>query len=266
MKPFLKWAGGKYKIINTIVESLPEGTHLIEPFTGSAAVFLNTKYIRYTLADANKDLIDVYKELQNNPSQFIADCKALFCLAENTEESYYRLREKFNSTSNTHEKATIFVYLNRHCFNGLCRYNSSGKFNVPFGRYLKPYFPEAELQFFAEQCKNATFICADFRLVMSTAKKGDVVYCDPPYAPLSETSNFNDYIAGGFNSKDQEDLADLATLLSNRGVSVIISNHNTKYTREIYKMAELKKFGVQRFIASKGSNRIIADELLALYS
>ena len=266
MRPFLKWAGGKYKLIDRIKEQIPlGGGRLIEPFVGSGAVFLNTDFEENILADANQDLINIFNELKNSSEKFISDCKKLFDGSKNNEESFYALRSEFNSTDDSYLKATIFIYLNRHCFNGLCRYNSKGHFNVPFGRYTKPYFPENELVEFSIKCQKAQFFCADFRDVMKMAERGDVVYCDPPYAPLTETSNFSNYTAGGFNLKDQEDLAQLAKELRTQGVYVLISNHDTAFTQSIYKDAKKLSFGVQRYIASKSADRIIASELLAIY-
>ena len=145
MKPFLKWAGGKYRIIDKIISALPKKKTLIEPFVGSGAVFLNTEYENYILADTNTDLISLYLILQEHGIEFIRFTESLFSDTNNHEKVFYELRNEFNITKDVERKAAIFVYLNRHCFNGLCRYNSKGEFNVPFGRYSKPYFPFQEM-------------------------------------------------------------------------------------------------------------------------
>ena len=145
MKPFLKWVGGKYKIIDHILKNLPNGKKLIEPFAGSGAVFLNTDFEEYLIADTNTDLINLYKQVQTNGEDFIAYASALFIPDNNTETKFYTLRSEFNDCTEPARKAALFVYLNRHCFNGLCRYNSKGKFNVPFGRYSKPVFPNTAI-------------------------------------------------------------------------------------------------------------------------
>lgn len=265
MKPFLKWAGGKYRIIDKIISALPKKKTLIEPFVGSGAVFLNTEYENYILADTNTDLISLYLILQEHGIEFIRFTESLFSDTNNHEKVFYELRNEFNITKDVERKAAIFVYLNRHCFNGLCRYNSKGEFNVPFGRYSKPYFPFQEMLSFHEKSKNAEFKNQDFRVSMKDAKGDCVVYCDPPYAPLTLTANFSSYTKNGFNQKDQEDLALLAHDLSKKNIPFVISNHDTVYTRNIYSLAKINNFDVQRFIASKAANRIKAAELVATY-
>ncbi|MCY7367238.1 MAG: Dam family site-specific DNA-(adenine-N6)-methyltransferase, partial [Chamaesiphon sp.] len=133
MKPFLKWAGSKYKIIDKITESLPDGNRLIETFVGSGSVFLNTNYHEYIVADTNADLINLYSCIKDKGIDFIEYAKHLFVSENNNQESFYSLRKEFNETQDVDKKSAIFIYLNRHCFNGLCRYNSKNQFNVPFG-------------------------------------------------------------------------------------------------------------------------------------
>mgnify|MGYP000957575975 CR=1 FL=1 len=265
MKPFLKWAGSKYKIVKRIRESLPRARRLIEPFAGSGAVFLNTSYEEYLIADTNADLINLFKQVQKGGDDFIDYASALFVPSTNTENAYYALREEFNATDDLVRKSALFIYLNRHCFNGLCRYNSKGGFNVPFGRYSSPSFPVKEVHHFAEKSQAATFLLCSFLDTMASAKDGDVVYCDPPYAPLSATSNFTSYTQDGFGDKQQEQLAIAAQKLMNRGIPVIVSNHDTAFTRAIYASASIEAFEVQRFIASDGGKRGKAAELLASF-
>ncbi len=267
MKPFLKWAGGKYRIIDKIKAALPEGRRLIEPFAGSAAVFLNTDYKNNLISDSNADIINIYTQLQKNGKSFVDYCKTFFVKKNNVKEKFYEFREQFNETSSPSLKGALFLYLNRHCFNGLCRYNSKGKFNVPFGKYTAPYFPYEEMLFFYHKSKYATFVCADFKDIMKKAKRGDVVYCDPPYVPLSKTSSFTAYTQGGFGVLEQQQLADVAEALQAKGIPIVISNHDTAFTRHAYKSAKMiKEFDVQRFISSDGNNRGAAQELLAVFS
>ena len=199
VRPFLKWAGNKYRIMDHIQNMLPEGERLVEPFAGSGAVFLNTDYREYLLADNNADLISLYQILSDQGEAFIETCSRLFRDATNKEAYYYRRRDEFNKTRNAVRKAALFIYLNRHGYNGLCRYNSKGGFNVPFGRYKKPYFPAKEMFVFHAKAKNARFVHLDFATVFNDLLIGDVVYCDPPYVPLSKSSNFTAYSAGGFD-------------------------------------------------------------------
>lgn len=159
----------------------------------------------------------------------------------------------------------MFLYLNRHGYNGLCRYNQQGIYNVPFGLYVKPYFPEIEMRYFYQKAQQATFTQNDFRETFMLAQAGDVIYCDPPYAPLVQRSNFSTYTQKKFGEKEQIILADLARMSAARGISVIISNHDTEFTRQQYFDAEIKAFEVKRSINCLGGNRGSAKELLAVF-
>jgi DNA adenine methylase len=266
-RPFLKWAGSKYRVLEHIHEMLPEGQRLIEPFAGSGAVFLNTDFARYLLADTNADLINLYQTLQQQGERFVSECERMFQPRTNQEDYYYRRREEFNRCNDPLRKAVLFIYLNRHGYNGLCRYNATGIFNVPFGRYKRPYFPANELLAFYHKSARAEFVHLDFDAVMQSAQIGDVVYCDPPYVPLSSSANFTCYSAGGFDMPQQQRLADLAEQTRQRGIPVLISNHNTHFTRKAYRSANnIKRFSVRRFISCNGGKRQNAGELLALFS
>lgn len=158
-------------------------------------MFLNTDYDAYVLNDINPDLIGLYNHLKRQPDNFIREARKLFVAEHNHKTAYYRLRTQFNQTEAGFERAQLFLFLNRHGFNGLCRYNKKGGFNVPFGSYKKPYFPEKELWAFAEKAQKATFICESYADAMARAEEDWVIYCDPPYAPLSTTASFTTYSA-----------------------------------------------------------------------
>jgi DNA adenine methylase len=266
MKPFLKWAGGKYRIIDKIRAALPPGNRLIEPFAGSGSVFLNMDYPDNLIADANADLINLFQHVQSGGKEFIEYCQQFFVSGNNQPDAFYHLREEMNTTSDLQLKAALFIYLNRHCFNGLCRYNGKGEFNVPFGRYTKPMLPEPELLNFWSKSQAAKFEVADFANTMNRAEPGDVVYCDPPYVPLTATANFSDYTKEKFGLHEQRKLADLAGELMHQGVSVVISNHDTEFTRSVYSAAKIDAFDVQRFISRDADNRNKVGELLAIFT
>lgn len=266
MKPFLKWAGNKYAIIERIKAVLPAGNRLIEPFTGSGAVFLNTDYPAYQLSDINADLIHLYRYLQKDGKQFVSYCKGLFTPETNNAQTYYLFRDIFNTTTDLRLRAALFVYFNKHGYNGLCRFNASGGFNVPFGKYARPYFPEKEMLAFHARLQDAELQIQDFVTSMKAARPGDVVYCDPPYVPLSETANFTSYSAEGFGIDEQQQLADLARWLSRKGIAVVISNHDTVFTQTAYESAQIISFKVRRYISCKGSGRGQASEMLALFA
>jgi DNA adenine methylase len=264
-RPFLKWAGGKYRIIDNILKVLPSGRRLIEPFVGAGTVFLNTQYAEYLLGDNNQDLINLYHFLQKEGQSFIDYCGDFFISQNNCPDSYYHFRELFNTTQNLRLKAALFLYFNRHGYNGLCRYNAQGKFNVPFGRYKRLDVPTKKMQFFQDKSQNALFQKSDFAETMAQAKKGDIVYCDPPYIPLTKTAFFTKYSKEPFAEREQRLLAKEACRLAKRGVPVVISNHDTPFTREIYAKAKIIPFAVSRFISRDINNRKEVKELLAVF-
>lgn len=265
-RPFLKWAGNKFRILQHIIPMLPAGDRLIEPFAGSAALFLNSNYDQYLLSDRNADLISLYNLLKQGGAEFIDYCAQYFVEQNNRENRYYKLRDEFNSCDDPLRRAALFIYLNRHGYNGLCRYNASGGFNVPFGRYKRPYFPATEMLAFHHKSRDAQFTVGDFKTAMQEAQPGDVIYCDPPYVPLSTSANFTTYSAGGFNLENQQQLADLAQSCAQRGIPVLVSNHNTPFTRKIYQQArKTRRFKVQRYISCNGEKRNSAGEILALF-
>ncbi|BBV38841.1 adenine-specific DNA-methyltransferase [Citrobacter portucalensis] len=264
-RAFLKWAGGKYPLLDDIKRHLPQGECLIEPFVGAGSVFLNTDFSRYILADINSDLISLYNIVKTRTDEYVQASRELFMPETNQAEVYYRFREEFNASEDPFRRAVLFLYLNRFGYNGLCRYNLRGEFNVPFGRYKKPYFPEAELYHFAEKAQNAEFYCLSYEECMNRADSNSVVYCDPPYAPLSATANFTAYHTNSFSPKEQAHLAEMAEKLVSKQIPVLISNHDTPDTREWYRAAKHFQVKVRRSISSNGGTRKKVNELLALY-
>lgn len=267
-RAFLKWAGGKKKLVDDIKRHLPlkNKKRLIEPFVGGGSVFLNLDFEEYLLVDMNKDLINLFNILKNDSSTFIAEAEHYFQSKYNLAEHYYALRKEFNESTDPYYRSLIFLYMNRHGYNGLCRYNKSGGYNVPFGRYKKPYFPQAELEFFAEKSQRAEFMQGDFNIAFSQAKQGDVIYCDPPYSPINRTSNFTSYAGNTFDDEEQIRLVKCAEEARTQKIPTIISNHDLKFTREIYAKAnKLSTLKVHRSISRKGHGRIKVGELMALY-
>jgi DNA adenine methylase len=266
-KPFLKWAGGKYRILDKILRELPTGARFVEPFAGSCAVYLNADFPKALVCDVNSDLISLYRHIQQEGEDFIQYCASFFTSDNNTRSNYMALRDRLNASSETRERAALLLYVNRHAYNGLIRYNSGGGFNVPFGKYKKPYFPLEELRSFSRKTHSTAteFAATDFRSVFTRLKPGDVVYCDPPYVPLSQTASFTAYAGNAFNARDQHDLAACAQEAWQKGIHVVLSNHDTETTRKLYSSAVIKRFAVQRFISCDGDKREAAPELLAVY-
>ena len=265
-RAFLKWAGGKFALTETLRQHLPPGELLVEPFAGAASLFLNSDYPHYHLNDINGDLIALYQQLQQQPQRVINETRALFVPENNNRERYLALRAEFNRGCSALRRAALFIYLNRYGYNGLCRYNKRGLYNVPFGAYARPYFPEQELQTFAAKAKRCQFSSLPFEQLFEQLPQGAVVYCDPPYAPLSPTAAFTGYSGREFTAADQRRLADCALWAAReRGAVVLISNHDLPFTREIYQEAQLSTIAVRRSISRNGHGRKAVGELLALY-
>ena len=269
-RPFLKWAGNKYKVLPFILPIVGAPRRYCEPFGGSLAVALNVDATEYVLSDVNPVLAGLYGILVSKHSdEFIRTCEDLFRPENNLQNRYNELRREFNKSTDAHERARLFVYLNRHCFNGLARYNRRGEFNVPFGKYAGPRCPSESMRAF-----KAHFLAKKTTIMSTTAFNpelysnlgaNDVVYFDPPYVPLSETANFTDYVEGGFSMQNHIELANLAETLRCRGIKVIVSNHDTPQTRELYSRAEIHGLSVARTVAAAGSSRKSAKEILAVF-
>lgn len=265
IRPFLKWAGGKYDLVDRIKQYLPEGKTLIEPFVGAGAVFLNTDYKNYILNDINEDLINLYLTIQQDGESFIQDAKPFFTKRRNTEGAYYSLRNRFNNSTDIYERSLIFLYLNKFGYNGLCRYNKLGEFNVPFGRHKTFKFPQEQLEHFYEKSQKAKFLCEDFAKTFKRSRPSQVIYCDPPYVPLSDTANFSEYSAYGFTLHDHERLAFAARKYSQRGSTVVITNHDTKLVRKLYKGSKIISVEAKRSISCNINTRNKAKEIIAVF-
>ena len=272
-KPFLKYLGNKFNQVKQIKKLLSEGDRFVEPFVGSGSVFLNTNYRRYLLCDSNADLINVFQILAEHKEKFIKYCKEMFVGLMNNSSSYNHLRNLFNNidlvtatNARKFDKAALFVYLNRHGFKGMTRYNLKGEFNVPFGYYDKPYFPEQEMLAFIEKINQAELVefkACDFRDTFKTVRGGDVVYCDPPYSPLTASSNFTRYSGQAFTWYDQVELIGLCKKIKKEfNIVSVVSNHDIAEVVNLYQpnvMNMVKSF-VRRSLNT--ANRACAPELL----
>ncbi|MCT6988522.1 Dam family site-specific DNA-(adenine-N6)-methyltransferase [Salmonella enterica] len=265
-RPFLKWAGGKYSLLPELDRLIPAGKRLIEPFVGGGSVFLNSdKHEYFLLADINADLINLYQMLAVAPDSVIAEAMKAFRHL-NDVENYTVIREAFNAQKlNATERAAAFLYLNRHCFNGLMRYNLDGFFNVGWGKYKAPYFPEEEIRAFRQKSHACVFMTAGFERTLRLAGDGDVVYCDPPYEPMPGTAGFTNYASGGFSWDSQVALAESCVAAHQRGAKVFISNSTAPRVIELYERHgfTLHRVNARRSISSKGSTRETANDIVA---
>ncbi|EFA5644545.1 TPA: Dam family site-specific DNA-(adenine-N6)-methyltransferase, partial [Escherichia coli] len=208
-RSIFKWAGGKFGVLEQIFRYLPEGKRLIEPFVGGGAVFMNAGYQENLLNDVNADLINFYKTLQREAHSLITLAHRFF-QDYNTQEGYLAVRNAFNKqVYDDLHRAAAFLFLNRHCFNGLTRYNQAGEFNVGYGKYKTPYFPLQEMEAFLGAEGRSEFVCGDFAAVIEAAGEGDVIFCDPPYEPLPNTEGFTNYSGHDFKFEEQKRLVSL---------------------------------------------------------
>ncbi|MDH2553179.1 DNA adenine methylase [Enterobacter roggenkampii] len=270
IKTPLKWVGSKVRIMPHLRDHLPEGKRLVEPFAGSCAVMMNTDYDEYLIADLNPDLVNLYKVMTYYTDAFLNELDLMFSAGalgdlESRAVYYYAIREAFNLSekalaSESVEAAVRFMYLNRHGFNGLCRYNRRGQFNVPFGKYKKNYFPLKEVRAFAEKAKRATFITAHYSETLALVRAGDVVYCDPPY--LTESGNFTSYTESGFSHLDQGRLARKLRRLTENGVSVVASNSDLEMVHYLYAGFEAVKVNAPRSVGAAAASQKSAAELI----
>lgn len=260
MSTILKWAGNKTAIMPELRKHLPAGQRLVEPFAGSCAVMMATDYPHYLVADVNPDLINLYSVIKDNVEHLISIAKGLFA-KNNVAECYYDIRKEFNYGSDLPAvcRAAMFLYLNRHGYRGLCRYNKKGIYNNPYGHYKKPYFPEAEIRSFAEKSQRATFICASYHETLTMLRAGDVVYCDPPY-----DGTFSQYHSNGFTQRDQGTLSALLIDYVEVGGSVVVSNSDTALTRYLYRSFNLHLITAPRSMGVSAGEGKSAAEILAV--
>lgn len=264
-RPFIRWAGGKSRLLRQLLPLLPLRGRLVEPFVGAGSVFLAADFDRYLLSDANSDLIAVWAALQSRPAEFIADSQRLFCPANWGQAAYLRIRAEFNNALDRYERATRFIYLNKFGFNGLFRVNKSGQFNVPYGHPSSPpSFPFESLEAAARKLQRCTFLSGGFEATLADAGFGDVAYCDPPYVDSGRGKSFSSYVADGFGIAEHRRLVDCAQKAVQRGATVLISNHDTPQARELYRSWEIHAFQVRRSLSADGALRVPASELVAV--
>lgn len=244
---FVKWAGGKNQLLTQFEQFLPTKIdRYFEPFIGSGAVFFYVKQTRHPkycmISDSNKELTELYKTIKKNVDRLLPILNEYAKEhKKNPKEYYYKQRARFNETTNILEKSALFIYLNKTCFNGLYRVNSKGNFNVPSGRYTNPPIVQKEKLIQASNLLNQKKVdikTMDFSGIIKYAKKGDFIYFDPPYYPLSETSSFTSYHKEDFLEKKQRQLANVFQKLDKRGCRVMLSNSDSPLIHELYKKYE----------------------------
>lgn len=265
--PVVKWVGGKRQLLGEITPLLPKRiTSYCEPFLGGGAVLFSIQPTKAIVNDLNQDLITVYEVIRDDVESLLESLKK----HENTPEYFYNIRdmdrdkEAYQAMSKT-EKASRLIYLNKTCYNGLFRVNSSGEFNSPFGYYKNPSIVNEPILRAVSNYFNASniaFYSEDFSETLKRVRKGGFVYLDPPYDPVSDTANFTGYNKSGFDRKEQTRLKQCCDDLTRRGVKFMLSNSATEFIKELYEDYEITIVKAKRAINSDSSKRGPIEEVL----
>jgi DNA adenine methylase len=270
--PFVKWAGGKRQLILQIRERMPEKYNdYYEPFVGGGAVIFDLLPANALINDINKALINTYRTICNEPNAFLKEVNRLDNdMWEDGKKYYYFIRECYNDklmrSEYDVELAALFVFINKHCFNGLYRVNGKGLFNVPYNNSRRVSIDEDVIIATSEYLRGVTIIDGDFEQACKNAKKGDFVFIDSPYAPLNPTS-FESYTKEGFDIESHKRLAKFYDELTARGCYCMLTNHNTELINELYgnKDYKIDVVSVKRMINSDASNRVGEEVIICNY-
>ena len=262
--PIVKWVGGKRQLMFELLKNMPENyNRYFEPFIGGGALFFELQPDNAYISDMNEELINLYKVVRDNVDELITNLQK----HDISKEYFMEIRnidrtEEYKSWSDV-KKASRFIYLNRTCFNGMYRVNSKGEFNVPFGHYKNPrILDENNLINCSNLLQRTEIKHADFSEILKKVKKGDFVYFDPPYVPLSETSSFTSYTKDGFDIDMQFKLREVCDELDSMGVKFLLSNSDTKLVNELYENYNIKKVFASRQINANADGRGKITEVL----
>lgn len=270
--PFVKWAGGKRQLLPQIRERMPEKyNRYFEPFVGGGAVFFELLPEHALINDINKALINAYKKIRREPKAFLEAVNELDNgMWDDGNAYYYSLREHYNDklmkAEYDVELAALFVFINKHCFNGLYRVNGKGLFNVPYNQSRRISADEKLIMGISESLQGVKIMDGDFEEACADAAEGDFVFLDSPYAPLNPTS-FESYTKEGFDIESHRRLAGLYDRLTARGCYCMLTNHNTEFINELYgsKGYRIDAVQVKRLINSDASKRVGEEVIICNY-
>ena len=266
LKPFLKWAGGKRQLIDTISKHLPEKyQNYYEPFVGGGALLFYLQPKKAIVGDINAELINCYQVVKNSISELIKELSKHL----NDKDYFYQVRswdrEQSYVCRSTIEKGSRIIFLNKTCFNGLYRVNSKGQFNTPFGKYKNPNVADIETLNDVSEYLNKSSIeilNLDFEDCLKSATENDFVYLDPPYDIISSTANFTAYNQKGFNKSEHNRLKLTVDRLTAIGCKVLVSNACTEFITELYRDYQQIEVKAKRAINCKANKRGDLAEIL----
>lgn len=273
-KPFLKWAGGKRQLLPELNQYKPTNfsrkNTYYEPFVGAGAFLFELRPQQAVINDKNQELINCYEVVKNSVDELIKELR--YHKEKNNQEYYYQIRDLDRQAQPSYplssvERAARIIYLNKTCYNGLFRVNSQGQFNVPYGKYKKPnILDEGTLKSVSDYLNKyqIDILNGDFEEAVKDAKKGDFIYFDPPYDPVSDTASFTGYDINGFNQDEQRRLKAVFDELTKKGCKVMLSNSKTNFIMDLYQEYQIKIVKATRNINSKAFKRGKVDEILIL--
>ena len=272
LSPFLKWAGGKRQLLDKIIDRMPKSfNNYYEPFIGGGALLFELQPAKAVINDINASLINAYITIAEKPFEFISAVIELDSqIQEDGKTYYYSLRERYNNklvkTEYDTELAALFVFLNKHCFNGLYRVNAKGLFNVPYNNSKRESINKESIIAISEYLKNIKIMQGDFEKACNDAQRGDFVFFDSPYAPLNPTS-FESYTKEGFDIESHKRLANLFKKLTDKGCYCMLTNHNTEFINDLYgnKGYKIDVVRVKRMINSNASKRVGEEVIIYNY-
>ena len=265
-RPFLKWAGGKSNLLKQYEPLFPKWSgDYFEPFIGSGAVFFflsaRQEARKYYLSDLNREIVDAFCAVRDDVEEVIGLLTKHQKL--HSKDYFYQVRALVPGNLSTLERAARTIYLNKTCFNGLYRVNKKGEFNVPMGNYKKPSILQVEtLKTASRALARADLAAGHYSGLVDKAQAGDFIYLDPPYHPLSKTAMFTNYVAEAFDEKDQMELSQVATTLSEKGCLFMESNSNTDFVKDLYKDFKIQEVLARRSINREKSKRGVITELV----
>lgn len=269
-QPFLKWVGGKTQLLEQFDEFFPKQINrYIEPFVGGGAVFFHLKHrfpkMRAFLRDNNDQLINSYSAVRDYPRDLMRQLDRHLAEFKKRGESYYYLvRAKHHAPEHdVLERAARMIFLNKTCFNGLWRVNSKGEFNVPIGSHVNPsLYDEANMHAASRALEHTHLATQDFRDTLQESRRGDFVYIDPPYFPVSPTANFTSYTKDDFGAEQQKELAALFSDAAQRGVRLMLSNSDTEFIRNLYRPFKIHTVRARRMVNCDGTKRGKVNEVI----